>query len=69
MKMNLSVSSDLISGSERALNMMRECGVLTIPKPTAAHQLIRRADAEGCSQRYLQGFQRSHRTRPQIFCR
>lgn len=46
MKMNLSVSSDLISGSERALNMMRECGVLTIPKPTAAHQLIRRADAE-----------------------
>lgn len=46
MKMNLSISAYLISGSTRALKMMQECGVLTIPKPDASTTLIRKADAE-----------------------
>lgn len=46
MRMKLSISANLISGSTRALNMMRECGVLTIPKPDAKYHLTREADCK-----------------------
>lgn len=43
MKMYLSLS---VNASERALDMMRACGVLNIPKPTAPQRSIKRQEAE-----------------------
>lgn len=46
MKMFLSLSGGMLNGSTRALAMMKECGALTIPKPSANNSPLGRAEAE-----------------------
>lgn len=46
MKMFLSLSGGMLNGSTRALDMMKECGALTIPKPSAPHSALGRAESE-----------------------